>query len=78
MVLTSSSSSNKESGAFVVDLLVGRDVVFDVTVLLDENKSCTNQRNITMQSIAIHSKNSKWEIHVFPLKKMFSVSVNSG
>lgn len=57
MVLTSSSSSNKESEAFVMDLLVGRDVALDFTVLLDENKSCANQRNITLQSNAIRTLN---------------------
>lgn len=53
VVLTSSSSSNKESGAFVVDLLVVRDVALDFTGLLDENKSYANQRNVTLQNKAI-------------------------
>jgi len=38
VVVTSSSSSNKDSGALFMDLLVGRDVALDFTVLL-ENKS---------------------------------------
>lgn len=36
-----------------MDLLVGRDVALDFTVLLDENKSCAKQRNVTLQSNAI-------------------------
>lgn len=69
VVLTSSSSSNKESGAFVMDLLVGRDVDLDFTGLLDENKSCANQRNVTLPSKAIHLRTLKGSFMFFLMKK---------
>lgn len=69
-VLTSSSSSNRESGAFVMDLLAGRDVALDFTVLLDENKSCAKQRNVTFQSNTICLRTVNGTFKFFLLKSV--------
>lgn len=52
-----------------MDLLVGRDVALDFTVLLDENKSCANQRNVTLQSNAICLRTLNETFMLFFLKK---------
>lgn len=50
-----------------MDLLVGRDVALDFRGLL-ENKSCANQRNVTVKQ-GYMFKNSKGDTHVFPYEK---------
>lgn len=56
-----------------MDLLVVRDVASDFTVLLDENKSCANQRNITLQNNAVCLRILNGTFMVFLLKEGFSV-----
>lgn len=52
-----------------MDLLVGRDVALDFTALLDENKSCANQRNVTLQSKVICLRTLKGTFVFFLMKK---------
>lgn len=61
-----------------MDLLVGRDVALDFTVLLDENKSCANQRNVTLQCNAIHLRTLNGTFMFFLFKKSMQCAYEVG